>query len=284
MRALLAIPTLDKRLQHNLLQHLRRFHEVSDVELSAQLLRSAQLHRNVSRYTFLMDVCALIERSLIPDDTTGKREFRPFIASEQEMGRVFELFVRRFMAREQSWFTVSAPHIDWDVDAAASSSLVWLPTMRTDTLLAGPQRRIVIETKYYATAWQQRIFGTRKLRSAHLYQLLAYVEHLARMPGPEPMGLLVYAGTELAEPLHYRINGRTIMIRSLNLNQPWQQIHRDLVGLAGDLAEAVSTVHLEDVQSVIVQIRPLLVRELTDIYALVDTPGIEQRVAHLRHD
>jgi 5-methylcytosine-specific restriction enzyme subunit McrC len=235
MRTLLAVPTLDKRLQRNLLQHLRRFHDVSDVELSAHLLRSVQLHRNVSRYAFLMDVCALIERCLIPDESTGQREFRPFTASEQEMGRIFELFVRRFLTREQSWFAVDAPHIDWDVDPAQSSSLAWLPTMRTDILLSNAARRVVVETKYYATAYSRR-HGTAKLYSFHLYQLLAYVSQISKTVGPEPCGVLLYAGTGPGEALHYRIGGRTFYIRSINLNQPWECIHQDLIALASEFS------------------------------------------------
>ena len=113
-------------------------HDVSDVELSPAAFRSVQLHRNVAGYAFVLNICRLVERSFLPEPGTGRKRFHPFTASDQEMGRLFELFVRNFLRREQRAFDVSASKVPWDVVPLEDSDLAWLPEMRTDVTLTNP--------------------------------------------------------------------------------------------------------------------------------------------------
>jgi 5-methylcytosine-specific restriction enzyme subunit McrC len=177
-----------------------------------------------------------VERSFIPDEKTGVRKFHPFTANEQEMGRLFQAFVRKFLRREQEMFDVGAPKVSWDVDPRDSSDRSWLPDMLTDVVLTNESRRVVIETKYYATPYQVRFDG-RKLISGHLYQLLTYLSQLWAGGGVKPVGVLFYAGTGIGENLNYRLGGFTILVRSLDLNRDWRQIHGDLIGIAKSLED-----------------------------------------------
>ena len=68
-----------------------------------------------------------------------------------------------------------------------------------------------------------------KLRSEHLYQVLNYLEHLK--PGPPTTGMLLYAQSGSALSLDLTLGGHRLQIRSLDLNQPWDGIHRDLLEL-----------------------------------------------------
>jgi 5-methylcytosine-specific restriction enzyme subunit McrC len=95
---------------------------------------------------------------------------------------------------------------------------------------------IIVETKCYAKALQQRNEGgAPKLISAHLYQLLTYVAHHAWSAGSAPLGVLLYAGLGPGQPLHYQLGGHMLLVRSLDLAQPWRLIHRDLLALATEL-------------------------------------------------
>lgn len=234
MRALLDIPDLDKGIRAALRDHCRRLSSVRDVALSSATFRNVQLHRNTASYGFLIQVAQLIARSFIPDPRTGRRRFHPFTASEQEMGHLFESFVRNFLQLEQGYFGVSKPKVAWIVERESSSDLGWLPEMVTDIVLTHAASRIVIEAKFYAAPYQSR-FHRKKLISKHLYQLLTYVTHLRATAGPEPTGVLLYAGAGEEERLEYRLGGNQILIRRLDLDLPWEEIHRQLLGLATEL-------------------------------------------------
>ena len=119
------------------------------------------------------------------------------------MGALFEAFVRNFLRREQTTFDVSTPKVPWDLESIGGSDPAWLPEMRTDITLTNASRRVVVETKYYATPYQSR-YGSKKLISGHLYQLLTYLSQLAAGGGIKPIGVLLYAGTG-SEQLQYRL-------------------------------------------------------------------------------
>jgi 5-methylcytosine-specific restriction enzyme subunit McrC len=236
MSELIGVPSLDGHLRAALSSHCRRMADVADVDLSLAAFRNVQLHRNVARYAFLIEVSRLVARSLLPDKTAGRKRFHPFDTSDQEMGLLFEDFVRNFLRIEQNTFKVEARKVPWDL-ALGGSDPDWLPEMRTDVLLTSPSRRVVLEAKFYTTRYQSH-YGTKKLRSGHLYQLLAYLSQLRATTGPAPIGVLLYAGSDENQRLDYRLSGHTVLIRGLDLNRHWQEIHQDLLGLTEELRES----------------------------------------------
>jgi len=235
MRELLALPTVDRSLRMALRSHCQRMHDVSDVALTLDAFRRVQLHRNIARYSFLVNVAHLVARCAMPDERTGGRGFHPFTENEQEMGRLFESFVRNFLRREQDVFHVTATKVAWDLDVSDSSDPKWLPEMRTDVMLTSPKARVVMETKFYAMPFQSR-YSSPKLISSHIYQLLTYVSQLGATAGPEPIGVLLYAGSGHAEPLRYRLGGHTMLVRGLDLKRKWTEIHRELLEMVAGLA------------------------------------------------
>jgi len=236
MAALISLTELDRELRVTLRSLRRRMDTVIDIDLSTAAFRSVQLHRNIVRYAFVVNVCSLIARSLLPDEKTGSKRFHPFTASEQEMGLLFQAFVRNFLHREQDIFQVSGRSVPWDVDPADGSNCAWLPQMLVDVLLTNSDRRVVIETKYYATPYQKR-HGTRTLISNHLYQILTYVSQLHATPGPAPVGVLLYAGAGEQQRLDYRIGRHELLVRSVDLNRDWRDIHRGLIAFAHELGQ-----------------------------------------------
>lgn len=239
MGSLLRLPTVDQGLRSQLRAHCQRLAEVTDVELNRRTFRGVQLHSNVARYAFLINVCSLVERSFLPDPKGGERHFHPFTANAQEMGLLFEAFVRNFCRREVPDVEVSAPHISWDATAEREADLGWLPAMRTDVMLSTSSRRVIVETKYYATPYQQR-FGTRKLLSAHLYQLLTYLTHSAASAGHPVEGLLLYASGGDRVSVDYSLGAFPVSVRTLTLAQPWQSLHDELRGVMMECAARTS--------------------------------------------
>lgn len=220
---------IDDSLRVQLFQHRRLLSEVTDIELHPNAFRHIQLHRNNAHYRFLLNVCDLICRSLLPDESGGGRKFHPFDENPQVMGLLFEAFVGNFLKREQSIYRVSSPHITWDAEDLLGPGSDWLPQMRTDVVLESSHRRVVIETKFYAEAAKGR-YQSKKIISAHLYQLLAYLEHLPTH-GPPATGMLLYAGAGPFPALDYRLGRHFVQVRTLDLDQHWAAVHRDLLHL-----------------------------------------------------
>jgi len=235
MQALIGLPTLDRGIREGLRRHCERLRDVSDVPLSPASFRRIQLHRNLARYRLLLNVCQLVARCFIADERTGRRRFHPF-TRQDEMGQLFEAFVRNFLKQEQEHFAVGAKKVPWDVPAAGSVGEEWLPEMRTDVLLESAAQRVVIETKFYPEPLAER-YESRKLRSPHLYQLLTYLSQLGATPGPRPAGVLLYAGSA-APNLELAIGRATLWVRNLDLGQEWPRIHENLVALVEELREA----------------------------------------------
>jgi 5-methylcytosine-specific restriction enzyme subunit McrC len=224
MRVLMSMPTVERALRQELRSHVVAMSPVADLSLAPTLFRPIQLHRNNARYAFLIHVCELLCGCLLPDPESGKQRFHPFDANEQKMGKIFELFVKHFLRREQSDYRVTAPKIDWVLEPRGWSAS-WLPEMRTDIVLANPGHQILIDAKFY----KERVSSSGKLQSSHLYQLMSYLTHFP--PGPPTNGVLLYAGDDALPRLDFCLGGREVSIRSLDLDQPWQAIRRDLLAL-----------------------------------------------------
>jgi 5-methylcytosine-specific restriction enzyme subunit McrC len=123
--------------------------------------------------------------------------------------------------------------VPWAVAAEDAANANHLPDMRTDITLRAQGRHIVIEAKCTAHTHQSS-YGTTKLRSDHLYQLLAYLTNL-RARGIDPVGLLLYAQAGHDMRYDYELQGIPVRVRSLDLEQPWRTVRSDLLALIGEL-------------------------------------------------
>lgn len=218
---------------------LRRLYQkldaVADIRVTARDFGRVQIHRNNRLYDFALRLCRLVHDNLRVEPGSGHTRFHDFRADERRMGALFEEFVRGFFRREQDRFRVSSPHVAWHDAHGSDGDLRRLPVMRTDVVLEAPDRRVVLETKFYAEPLASR-HGAKKVRSAHLYQILAYVDNLAAHCGHRPPheGMLLYPVVNEAFAFNYVLNGHRISVRSLDLDQPWERIHRDLLELVAE--------------------------------------------------
>src|SRR5215203_4864021 len=102
---------------------------------------------------------------------------------------------------------------------------VRLPTMRTDVYLESPERRIILDTKYYAEALQERQ-GTTSFRSENLYQLFAYLRNDA-VANPEIVaaeGILLYPEVRRSLEATYSLHGHLVRFATVDLARPWREI------------------------------------------------------------
>lgn len=227
---------LDTRLDARNAAKVRRLHgamgAVSDVQITLRDFRLVQLHRNNALYETALRICELIIENLMIDPQTGRARFREYKATQQQMGSLFQAFVRAFFDREQSGFKVlSGPHINWHGRQGSAADLDRLPRMVTDIVLERADRRIILDTKFYEEALVGR-GRTKKVIANHLYQVFAYVQNRdAEVPGTPHEGMLLYPVVEDRFELKYMLMGRRFEICSVDLRQPWPAIHNDLLAL-----------------------------------------------------
>jgi 5-methylcytosine-specific restriction enzyme subunit McrC len=234
--ALFGLDDLDRGVRENVRCAHRLLSGVSDTHLDRSAFRQVQLDANRRDYRFLLAVCQLLYEGLAVEKGKGGAEtFLDFRDDRDRMWELFEDFVREFYSREQSEFAVNryGRCIPWSRHEDArgvNESLI--PRMEADIILESSNRRIILDTKFYLNALQSR-WGTPKLRSGHLYQLLAYLRNreATTSPGPRHEGVLLYPTVSRSLAVDVELEGHRIRASSIDLAQPWERIHADLLQL-----------------------------------------------------
>ena len=231
LRLLVFVEAIDTSLKNDLVGLYRRLHGIEDIELTYSKFSRVQLHQNNAFYDFLLKICTLVYDNLLVSEDPGKSKFRDFLQDERKMAYLFEEFVRNFCKIETHNCTVSREDIFWEATPLDDHSAAYLPKMTTDISITRNGSKAVIDTKYYRKALEKH-YDQEKIHSTHLYQLHAYLTNLAAKGGVNRncSGVLLYPTVDRDIQLNYILHGRhKIMIRTLNLNQDWQLIHKDLI-------------------------------------------------------
>lgn len=240
LRLLLRTNGLDSDLREPLRATWHRLHEVADIRLTDRSFRRVQLYRNNRIYSFLLDVCKLLYKNLIPNEVTGQFTFRNFVRDEKRMRRLFERFVCNFYRHHAGEYGVDPELLRWENSTGSAEDLAFLPAMRTDVTLRRPGQVLVIDAKYYRQTLQC-YRGRETVRSGHLYQLFAYLKNIAAKTGSntEVEGMLLYPLTTRSLALTYQMHGHRVRVNTLDLNQDWQKIHDDLIRLLSGKKEGI---------------------------------------------
>ena len=260
---------LDRRVRADVRSAYRRLDGISRTRLQRNTFGQVQLGGNRRLYHFLLSVCRLLYESSLVDETTGRTTFRDFRRDEATMWALFEEFVTGFYQREQRIYRVNpgGRRIQWDDPGwATDADRDRIPVMDADVILESPERRIILDTKYYSNALARgrgraagigigpasgigtgsttgvrSASGTGKLHSGNLYQLLAYVRNrqATRPDGPPHEGILLYpqVGDE-ALRADVRLEGFRIQARTVDLARDWRLIHEEMletVGVGGEV-------------------------------------------------
>ena len=143
---------LDKDVRGDVRSAYRRLDGVSRTHLKRNTFGQVQLGGNRRLYQFLLSVCRLLYESSVVDENTGRTAFRDFRRDEATMWALFEEFVTRFYEREQSVYRVNpgGRRVEWaDKGWATEEDRTRIPVMEADVILDSPERRIILDTKYY---------------------------------------------------------------------------------------------------------------------------------------
>lgn len=207
--------------------------DVSRIRLTNSAFQRVQPQSSRAFYDFLLKLCWLIHRSVGIHEESGEARFRDFTRSDVAMRVVFENFVRNFLRIHEKRYTVRSQRIAWFQLVGEPAALKQLPHMQTDVVMSSEQGHIVIDTKF-TPRWQQVYRGAARFRSAHLYQMFAYIKNLAAASDRPVRGVLLYPRTGTSFQHEFSISGHRISVQSIDLTAPWQDIQSSLL-VIGDV-------------------------------------------------
>lgn len=230
LKLLSDVPELDTKLRRDVRRMLRRLPGISDIHIRDADFAHVNLHANNRYYRFLLCVCELIHGSWLVDERTGKCRFRDFLRDDKRMAAVFQNFVLNFYRRHRPTLRARSEQIEWRASSVDANELALLPRMITDITLDLAETTLIIDTKYYGETLSAH-YGTQKVHSENLYQLMTYLTNAGLPESKQVEGMLLYPVVDRALRLRYTIQGFPVRVCTLDLAQKWQGIERELLAL-----------------------------------------------------
>lgn len=236
IKNLLQVKSLNIGVRNGLRDVYRKLNGISEPKLHRRMFFDAKIHRNNRAYAFLISVCYLVFENLKINEDSGEAVFREF--SQENMGKLFENFIRNFYTRHINGYKVKSERFSWQETTGVEADLGYLPRLETDTTLVSQDKIIIIETKFYPKPFStdSRFDSGPKINRDHLFQLHSYLTNSDRKRTPKRPheGILLYAGIGRPFDLKYNIHGYNVRVVSVDLNKKWDQVHNDLLSLVNN--------------------------------------------------
>jgi len=203
------------------------FTYVSDIRLSEIRWDALKFHRSDTSYSHLMGICRFIVEGLLLTMESGEHKLAKWVSSE-EKHVLYEKFLLAYYKRHHNEYSPGSYSIDWNIDNGVKSD--YLPKMKPDIILKNNDgKKLIIDAKYCKEATQVNIKNNRKVYiSDDLYQIYAYVKNSDKGEIGKVAGVLLYAMTDEEHNEELPIDGNRISIKTLNLNQAWDRIKKQL--------------------------------------------------------
>jgi len=241
------IPGMDAEVASAARKVALRMTGVSIIEPNVRMLSRVRLHRNNRFYGFLLSICRLImEATSVNElkDALAETERRFYGVIEKRLPALFEEFVRKFYQKHlvgtDGWRQARRRNFEWQWKELTLGAEAILPIMETDITLEHPDRKIILDTKFYNTGGISR----EKFHSTNMYQLNSYItqcamEARARLErGEKPRhphdidceGMLLYATVDENDFCHrFQMPPHRMSVATVNLSRDWATIEARLL-------------------------------------------------------
>ncbi|MGR6092104.1 5-methylcytosine-specific restriction endonuclease system specificity protein McrC [Brevibacterium sp. CSND-B09] len=225
--------SVSRKRQDALRRLLPYFDSVELVATASIRWSQLSFNRSSATYRMLMGTCELVIRGLLPTEDSGANSLSTWVTDEA-MSSLYERFLREYYRLHHPELSPTAAKVRWNIDGEHASGVNQLPAMFTDITLRRGGRTVIIDAKYYSESMQVSQYGKSSIRSAHIYQILAYTRNADVGQNGSVSGMLLYAKTdaELQPDLDVTIQGNRIAARTLDLNLPWDLLHAQLEEIA----------------------------------------------------
>lgn len=183
-------------------------------------------------YRLMLSICALVVQRSMPAGAAGTA-IVPLIDRELlVLYRIYERFVTNFYRIHLKGWEVSAQRrLEWHAPEANER----LPRMVPDLILQDKSsgQIIILDTKFTVHSLIDNQWGKPVYDSSHLYQIYAYLksqEHLSETHRAAN-GILLYPAVNHTLSERIRLQKHVILIQSLDLAAPWQNVEKQLMDL-----------------------------------------------------
>jgi len=237
LRVLLTSGSVATEVRRRLRAHVGWLSDVQDCSVLDAMALQPRAPRGIPEYRSALRLAQLVLESALPDQATIGRRWRSLLDEPERMGALFESFVRGFAAHElRGQASVSSRRLQWEAESVSGDGLDLLPSMLTDVFIAWKDRAPTIgECKFYQHPLIENQWNDgSKVRSEHLYQLMAYLRAAERVCKSNPAGVLIYAKAGRSVKEHWVLNGLDVRVVTVDLSRPWPEIRGELVGVVGD--------------------------------------------------
>ena len=185
--------------------------------------------RNNRNYELLLNICYLLNKDML--QTTEDGSYKLLAFSDEHMEKLFEKFILEYYKHHHPDLKPSAQKIEWNLTEKPDDTMIqFLPKMKSDIMLTKNEKTLIIDAKYYSKTMSQH-FDKETLRSAHLYQIYAYVKNMDKENTGNVSGLLLYAKTQdevFPDGKPFEIGGNRIGAKTLDLNNEFSEIKSQL--------------------------------------------------------
>jgi len=203
------------------------FANVDELVPNQILWSSIRYHRNNATYRMLINICYLVIKGLLLNESSGTRKLARYL-DDQKMHNLYQRFVLEYYRKHYPEYKVTAAQIDWDVD---DGIIDFLPAMKSDITIEYSGKTLIIDTKYYKHTMQTNsLFNSRTIHSGNLYQIFTYVKNRDTANSGNVSGVLLYAKTdeEITPDNDYIMSGNHISVKTLDLNTNFSNIQMQL--------------------------------------------------------
>lgn len=216
-----AIKSENKARLHKLLFF---FKNISDIDPSTIQWATLPIFRGNQNYRMLINIAFFVLTDMLL--TTEKGQYKLIAFSDNQMNLLYERFILEYYKKHHPYLKPKASQIHWLLDEGSPTHL---PIMQTDTTLEYAGETLIIDAKYYGET-MQRSFDKPTYHSANLYQVFSYVKNLDKDQSGKVSGLLLYAKTSesVTPDADLVISGNRISVKTLDLNQPFNGIKKEL--------------------------------------------------------
>ena len=210
---------------------LNYFSNVEVIDIKSIKWDQVKFNRNNLSYKYVVDLCRLILKGLIVSDKNGNNKFKEFL-DDTRISAIYENFIKAYYRKHYPELNASSKKLYLN----DKPMLDFIPMMKTDITIEFEDRMLIIDAKFYNKIIRENYLNARcrTISSNNLYQIMAYVDNQDPYKTGNVSGMLLYAQT-VNEPtidIKQQLNMHTIMVKTLDLNESWENIKTQLNNIA----------------------------------------------------
>jgi len=217
---------LQKTIRRDVSRILPYFNEIDTINISTIKWDVFVFNRNNVHYDTLLYFCRLICEDALANQEKGNKNFRTI--EDNLLPSLFEIFIFAFYKKHLPYSVSFQRQIKWKTENPGI-----LPKMSADTIISSDKAKLIIDTKFYSKTLQSNRFNNNQtVISSNLYQIYAYVKNESSWNTEKAVsGMLLYP--QVDEPLKraYNIDGNNFFVQTVNLNQDFADIKKELLDI-----------------------------------------------------